>query len=478
MSTLTSNIKINGAPVVVTSFSFSMDMGTDHDFEITVLLDPNRAFDATSFLRRHMQFEVEWEEAGTFRYTGLVTHIQTEARTSGTSVKITGQSPLWKLSAIPTNRSFCKQSPRAIADSLLAGISGLKVKNNLPDDFQLSYWTTFRESIGNALRRLCEHKCGAYFFFDGATLHLGLGDKKQTEQAEATLILGQDLRQVWTNAGITPLNVEINGWNPREQQAVNGASRPGQYRSSMLQSLAEAARKLFPKAEPWLFAKAASSNASARRKATREARSRAARLFSIGGRTDNPHLRPGSTIQIDPDEHGACFGDSLAGLFRVTSIDYTGDSNGQLSSTFRAVPLEATTPPPNPSVYRPTCLSMVGIVKKVKDNLVQVALPWDDSNADLPYRRVLQPQAHPDAQSHFLPVPGTQVLCMFEDGSPSKPVVLGAFYTGREKDAGQWNGKSGFKIGRVEFIVDEQTGDLTIKTGGGIVFDAARYDYE
>lgn len=115
------------------------------------------------------------------------------------------------------------------------------------------------------------------------------------------------------------------------------------------------------------------------------------------------------------------------------------------------------------------------VVKKLdgdplKEQRIQVELPWMDSKSRLLWARLSTMYATGGMGSFFLPEPGDEVLVGFMNQDPAHPVILGSLYGEKHKPPYEYEAKNNKKAlvtrekMRIEF--DEEKKIITVSTPG------------
>lgn len=106
----------------------------------------------------------------------------------------------------------------------------------------------------------------------------------------------------------------------------------------------------------------------------------------------------------------------------------------------------------------------------LKENRIQVELPWMDSRSHLLWARFSTLYATGGMGSFFLPEPGDEVLIGFMNQDPTHPVILGALYGEKHKPPYDYEAKNNTKAivtrekMRIEF--NEEKKIITVSTPG------------
>jgi type VI secretion system secreted protein VgrG len=141
------------------------------------------------------------------------------------------------------------------------------------------------------------------------------------------------------------------------------------------------------------------------------------------GESINSKLLPGNEVTID--------GTDAAGTYGVTHVSHNWDVSGY-TNQFTCTPWKNYTDP-NPPAVKP----WFGIVpaRVVEHNdpkkmgRIKVQYFWQEDGTAY-WARMMTPHAGGDRGFMFMPEVGDEVVVVFEDGDPERPVVLGCVWNG------------------------------------------------
>lgn len=186
-------------------------------------------------------------------------------------------------------------------------------------------------------------------------------------------------------------------------------------------------------------------------------------------------VKPGCIIELKG------LGKRFNGNLFVGSVTHTIENNEWTTEAGAGVsPLcitdEADVVSPSASGFLPGLQGLhTAVVKKLdgdplKEQRIQVELPWMDGKSKLLWARLSTMYATNGKGTFFLPEPGDEVLVGFMNQDPTHPVILGSLYGEKHKPPYEYEAKNNTKAivtrekMRIEF--DEEKKIITVSTPG------------
>jgi uncharacterized protein involved in type VI secretion and phage assembly len=298
---------------------------------------------------------------------------------------------------------------------------------------------------------------GMVFKVDDQTVRF----KKANGPAPPPITLDWDSGLVRFQARVTAADqvaeVEVRGWNPEQKQAISSTVSnsqaapsigldPGEVRSSAFGSSTALVtdRPVKDASEAQALAQAALDHAIG------------SIVLAEGVARGNPKIRAGVQVRING------IGTRLSGTYEVTSSTHSLAPTHGYETTFavrgrhRGSILELSSRDGGQDGRR--WGPVLGMVTNVKDpnNLgrVKVKFPWLSEEEESAWARLISPMAGPERGLQFVPEVDDEVVVIFEHGDPSRPMVVGAL----------WNGKDASPLGGDAISGDGKVQKRLIKT--------------
>ncbi len=258
------------------------------------------------------------------------------------------------------------------------------------------------------------------------------------------LTLAQDLhtfsvRQVSDG----PTTVKVRGWNPEQQEAIEGEATTPRSRSGQQPAAGD-------KQFTYTGTRVSPASAQEARLLAAGIAARTGRMVARGRALFTPALRPGGTLQIS----GAGPGN---GTYYVREVTHVVDRSGArtLFVAGDRDPVTLADPwdqGPSASSFRHSGL-VVGVVDGLKDpdslGRVSVSLPTAAQQAKSAWARVVHIGAGAKRGQVFMPSVGDEVLVGFENDDVARPVVLGGLFSARSTAPDQLLIQDGKVIGHL-----------------------------
>lgn len=374
-------------------------------------------------------------------FKGIVTDITMAQSLESTGDLIfSGYSPTILLDSGPHNQSFLKKTLTQIVNDRTGSVpaNDLSCSVKPVKTTPLPYVAQYRESNFAFLRRLAA-AYGEWFFYDGKTLNYG----KPSQSPDYAMDFPGDITELKLTMRVAPVKFEQAGYLSKDDKKLHADSA-----SQQISALDNYGKKALKASEQLFSAKANGltlrkfEEAKELDEAVKTVKATAAGgLVGVSGKSFNPYLRPGATLQIKAGNYTKS-GD--VGKFIITSVSHDADDTGNYFNTFEAVSA-AVEVVPNPYGEKPVAEPQLGIVtdNKDPDNLgkVKVQLLWQKDQDTTPFIRVMSPNAGTGNGNkknrgwHFTPEIGDYVIVGFTQNDPDRPFVMGSVPHGKAIDS-------------------------------------------
>ncbi len=365
---------------------------------------------------------------------GEVTALEYEYDARGSVVVVRCHDALHRLTRGRRTRSWSATDDATVARAVLAGagvpvgtVEGSALRHDHVAQLDVSDWdflTARARAVGRVL-----------FLQDGkahvrARPTVGAG-------APLELVVGQNLKRLRvrvTSAGQVP-SVEVRGWDPTTQRAVEGRVRP---RGDAARAGLAHTRLTGGFAAPPLhvgdpaLTSVAEARAVAEGLAARTSDVHAELEGTCGG---DPRLQPGVSVKVagtGPDHDGTYV------LTRVrhesTRYGYSThvECGGGEDRTLRGL-VGGAGAAPTGAGSRPVPGVTVGVVTDVKDptrkGRVKVSFPWLSGSYASDWARLVVPGGGDERGLAWLPEVNDEVLVAFEHGDTRRPYVVGGLWS-------------------------------------------------
>jgi phage protein D/phage baseplate assembly protein gpV len=230
--------------------------------------------------------------------------------------------------------------------------------------------------------------------------------------------------------------VEVRGWDPTQKRAISSTAsdsqaapsigvQPGDIRSSAFGSATALVteRPVKDAAQAQAIAQAALDHAVG------------AIVRADGVTTGDPRVRAGTRVSIQG------MGTRLSGTYDVTSTTHVCSPSTGYETRFsirgrrRGTLVELAAGAPGQESRRAG--PAIGIVTNVKDpdnqGRVKVKFPWLSEDEESTWARLISPMAGPGRGLQLVPEVDDEVVVVFEQGDPNRPMIVGALWNGKDK---------------------------------------------
>jgi phage protein D/phage baseplate assembly protein gpV len=348
---------------------------------------------------------------------------------------ITAYDRSHRLSRQTTSATFLRQSYRDM-------ISTLARRHGLRSDVQSGKLTTelayFLQTTDD-LSWLTEvtRRTGTQWRVDGQTLKVFApplaGDGP-------TVVYGEDLLRWRTRVTGLERNdqVQVRGWDPMAKQTIVSTSNanPAYLSTAALATSGRSAARQFGSARRETGTTVLTSTEEANEVANAyRSRSTSVEVRARGETFGRPDIVPGKMITVNG------VGSLMSGKYYVSAVEHVYNTRGHVTR-FTAGTLS---PDSLADLVGGTAAGaaggmrgpMIGIVTNINDpdgiGRVKVKLPvlGDDTESD--WARLAMPGAGPQRGLMLLPSINDEVLVLFEQGDPRRPLIVGAVWNGKDK---------------------------------------------
>jgi type VI secretion system secreted protein VgrG len=446
-------LSINQAHNQHHSFQFSAKIPTDYKLSLEKL---------RLILGETLKITVDnGSEDGKLTFSGFVDEVIPGWQDSSRILVVKGFSKTVFLDTAPRFRGFTQKSLGAIFNTICGEYASQLDTHPTNVGEKVSYAIQAHETDYQFLSRLAEIH-GKVLYFDGETLHLG--DMAGNAAKPLKLDFKSEAKAASISLNLAPIRFRVSGFDQKKGK-VELFNANDQVKSShtLVKTVIEKsdcypARNIH--INHLVESKKNDLQAIARNIAARQAHE----LVILNGRSNNPAIRIGSTIQI-------CETDELIGkgIFVVIGVNHTISRNNTYTNSFSAVPAGFPFSVSMGNYAPPQSGPVAAIVRENADpdklGRVKVELIGDEEKSISPWIRVLVPYtAH--GGMYFLPEKGDHVMLFFEDFKmEASPFVMGSFYQGSET-AEKWkdpnNKKKGIETDKISLLFDDNNGKLTI----------------
>ena len=418
-------------------------LGECAEFELGILAA--EPIDSVAVLRKPCAISI-FADGGTRLIHGVVTRFAAIATSLTGAVRryrLTVRSPLALLGYVRRSRVFQNVSvPEIIRQVVaLAGYLAGNVHLELCSTYEpRAYVIQYGETDLAFIRRLCEEE-GIYFRFDDSEDGeiLVLSDTSSTAPAglcDPLLVVDETSMSTRSTVAFACRAVRT-----RRPGKVTARDYDYEHPAAVLEAVATAGNSVEARTEVYAALPRFGQPGSLDRRATLLLQSLRAEASTVHFRTTAVALAPGRSLELERtgDVEGAA---RPEGKYFIVGIEHRWSIESQrYDMEVRAIPLQVpyrlprVTPRPTISgLHSAVVTGAPGEeVHTDEQGRIRVRFFWDregtgDDKSSLPVR-VMQPNL---PGSMVLPRVGWEVLVMFEDGDPDRPVVLGRAYNEKQ----------------------------------------------
>ncbi len=356
------------------------------------------------------------DAARTLEFKGLVTEVRFESSVHETNiVTLVARSQTIKLDGPRRNAfHFDKKASEIIEE--LAGNGGMSCDVEATEG-QMAYSVQYRETDYQYLMRLASAN-GLFAFYDNDQLRaVGTGNYRTVE-----LQWRDSLGAFTVGVGTASQKSKVHGWDVEKKQALDGEES-----SSLGTPSVKASKDMFADTG-FIMAAKASDQASIGRTAERGSKTAVGGMVVCSGESIVPELTMGCCAKVNGM-------DGLDGLYWIKSISHVIDESGKYHNEFKSTPVDMAFP--GKVAARPPITdlqSALVVDNEDPDKLgrVKVRFPWDDSQDQTLWLRVMTPHAGNERGWYCIPEVDDEVLVGFEYGNPDLPIVLGSLFNGKD----------------------------------------------
>ncbi len=326
-------------------------------------------------------------------------------------------------------------------------------------------------------------RIGYEFFVEDKTLHFKK-PSKNGDQLE--LEWGVELKSFRPRLTLVEQvdEVIVRGWDPKARQAIVGQATRGEAEpeAGLNQTGAQTASSAFKSARRVVVDRCVQSQADADTLAQAICDELSGAFIEAEGVCyGQPELRAGKMVKLK------AMGQRFSGTYSVTRAMHSYRADGAYTTRFtihgrRPETLQALLEraPDHGGEHRAPG-PVVGLVTNNKDpegwGRVKVKFPWLSDDVESDWARVVSIGAGPERGVFWLPEVNDEVMVAFEQGSASRPYVIGGLWNGQDKppvpvDKALEGGKvrqRAFKsrAGHSLILIDGSGEGLIVETAGG-----------
>jgi phage protein D/phage baseplate assembly protein gpV len=230
--------------------------------------------------------------------------------------------------------------------------------------------------------------------------------------------------------------VEVRGWDPGQKQAITSTVTDSQAAPSIGVNPSDIRSSAFGSATALVTDRPVKDAAQAKAIAQAALDHATGAIVRADGRVSgNPHIRAGARIRIQG------MGERLSGTYDVTSSTHVCSPSTGYETSFSVrgrrrgtlVELAVASPAPDGRRAGPA----IGVVTNAKDpdnqGRVKVKFPWLSDDEESAWARLVSPMAGPERGFQLVPEVDDEVVVVFEHGDPSRPLVVGGLWNGKDK---------------------------------------------
>ncbi len=391
-------------------------------------------------------------------WTGVVTEFRFASQVTEMGLAVlVANGPTIHLDGGPQNAIFQEMSNSDVISQILGRYS-VSVGSKQVKSVQYEYLTQYRESDYDFLVRVAAAS-GSYVAYDGAKIVVDAPGS----MGEVTAKISYTLGAFSLNVGTAPVKFKSIGYDSQKDQSVTSEK----YKAPSLGAFGSKSASESPNVFPYpgfIEAGGESDMAGLDRlveSATNAAYSTAVRCT---GESCVPQARAGGKIKIEG------LGNSN-GSYLIQRIEHFV-ADGSYYNQFEGVDIGAAYPRARrtrPKVTDPQIAHVVDLDDPDKLGRIRVQLQWFETDTKF-WVRYLSPNAGDKHGWYSRPELNDEVLVVFEQGNPDRPIAIGSLYNGQSKptfDDTKDNNLKGFltKTGhKIEF--SDKSGDekITIVT--------------
>jgi phage protein D/phage baseplate assembly protein gpV len=329
--------------------------------------------------------------------------------------------------------TFVDQTDAEIVTSI-AGNAGLQSD---VDDSTVRHPYVMQAATASIFLDQCAARVGYRWWVDGRTLHF-----KDTMPTDSGPVLtwGKDLidLRMATSSVDATTDVEVRSWNPDTQSDVVGTAKPTSSLATIgtdapgPTQVADNGRTL-GKVSRFQSTRPSDDKSAADAMATGLARRTAWSAVNLRGcALGDPNLKAGTVIEI------ANTGTRLSGKYALAKVEHIYTASDGYVTRFETGGQDANglvdllRRPAMTGAWNPHTL-VIGVVTNVSDPerpaRVKVRFPTFSETEESSWARLVMPGAGPDRGFQMYPEIDDEVLVGFENGDPSRPVVLGGLWS-------------------------------------------------
>lgn len=478
----TVRIEIGGKHVPIFSrVSVRQWIDRHHTFELTVPIEQLEGEggmtinQSKSFIGQTARITIGYQQGSgdSFAFNGFVTQLYlSKQASSGSSLVIKGFSASVLLEQGSRYQAFYQSDHSQIVDLVLKAYDRDLLKPSVKPRASRTeeYVVKFDETSYNFLHRFAA-ATGNWFYFDGEKTVFG----DVPSESPIKLTYGEDMSAFDMQMNLPGGEFFVNDYNPVDNEYAKSHSKDvrvsglGEYG----QLLIDKAENLYPERTYSRSPLPALTNADAKLFAGYEKKASVANAVIFAGTSNKIGLKVGATITIGEQSGLAGQRTASFGQYRIISISHEADLGGGYNNHFEAIPAGVEFRA-NPSFSMPRATMQAAEVLHNDDpehlGRVRVLFDWQVAQGDAvssTWIRVLTTQNHAVNQGvYFVPEVSSNVMVMFEDEDPARPVVVGVTYDKSTKQDSFYHQENHYKTiitrGGNHIVICDESGKESI----------------
>jgi len=425
-------------------------------------------------------------------FHGDITQVSFDSKEDdAATITITAHSPTIRMDGSVRNKLFHDKSASQIIQEVL-GAHSITVGTVEATSTNFTYCVQYRETDYQFVCRLAAEN-GMFAYYDGTTFQVkkAAGNTVEVEFRES-------LREFNVGVGTAVEKFASETYNRAGKETLSGATS-GNLRTALsgLPETAHAAsRGMYPESS---FVDDLAPNSQAEVDTSLEIarEASAAKMMPCYGRVRLHALQLGEVVDVKG------MGQAASGHYWLMKVTHTMQAGGY-ECEFECVPKEMAYPAvrPRPLFTGLQPAIVTDTADKDDNGKVKVKFPWFDGSSEAEtgiWIPVLTPHAGNERGFFCLPEVDDEVMVMFENGNPDKPLVVGSMYNGNDRaptnhsagfdgatnDLKVWRTKNDNEIyfkdedGAESVVISQKDGDNIIKLtmdGPAIVIESANGD--
>ena len=376
-----------------------------------------------------------------------------------TSFQINGMGVFCTLTEKIECRSFSEKTIKDIISEVNPPNSPTTLKVNISNDNKHAFVVQYNQTAFEFVRMLAI-RYGQWMYYDGKDLVFG---DKPTDQP-LKLDSDKDLDNISIYASTGKATTSAFAFDMKKGEiTTSSAIEAAPSGSDLLKITDEASDKVFKSKGNGIYIPTSQTQEILDAKNKRNQQRTTAGNVFVSASSHNSKLSVGTVIAITDKKNSA------GQHFIIMEISHSANNSHGYANNFTAIPLEVAVPNyTNPHFYARATIQPAIVVENVdKDGLdrITVRFPWMSKNEATPWIPVLTPYAGKNKGIRWLPEVDEEVMIDFLDNNAERPVMVGAFFTEKNKSGNDYAGNNkkviGTRSGR-RLVIDDNNGTLEL----------------